>query len=60
MLILQRKKGQILDIGNNISIVILDVREGSVRIGIEAPADVQILRAEAKLRQPRDYVDGNK
>lgn len=60
MLILMRKPGQALSIGNDITLTILNIREGAVRIGIDAPKEVQILRDEAKLRQPRDYVDGNR
>ena len=46
MLILARKKGEELVLGDNIRIVIHRVRGSSVRIGIDAPQDVRILRGE--------------
>ncbi|UZN23349.1 carbon storage regulator CsrA [bacterium 3DAC] len=46
MLVLTRKKGEAIVIGDNIKIVVVSVSGDSVKIGIEAPADVKILRAE--------------
>lgn len=48
MLVLGMKKGQCIRIGDNIFVWICDVRAGSdhVRIGIEAPRDVNIVRCE--------------
>ncbi len=46
MLILTRKQGEHITIGNDIRISILDVRGKSVRIGIEAPRSTIILREE--------------
>lgn len=46
MLILQRKKGQELTIGDNICITVLDVGNDWVKIAIDAPRDVSILRSE--------------
>lgn len=46
MLILQRKKGQELKIGDNISITVLDMGNDWVKLAIEAPRDVSILRSE--------------
>ncbi len=46
MLVLTRKKGQAIVIGENIKIVIVSVGGDSVKIGIEAPNDIKILRAE--------------
>ena len=46
MLILTRKIGESLTIGENIRIIILEVRGKQVRLGIEAPADVVVLREE--------------
>ena len=46
MLILGRKVGDSILIGDNIKLVVLAVDRKVVRIGIEAPADVTILRAE--------------
>ncbi|MBN7573075.1 carbon storage regulator [Clostridium sp. 2-1] len=46
MLIITRKKGESLMIGNDIEIVISKIDDGSVKIGIKAPKDVSILRKE--------------
>lgn len=46
MLVLTRKTQQQIQIGNNITITILQVKGQAVRVGIEAPRDVRILRCE--------------
>lgn len=46
MLVLTRKKGQSLVIGNNIEITIVDIQGDQVRIGINAPKSVTIHRKE--------------
>lgn len=46
MLVLTRKKGQSINIGDNVRIVVLDVAGDTVRIGIEAPAEVFVYRSE--------------
>lgn len=46
MLILTRKKGESIAIGDNIQIQVLNVKGGQVRIGIEAPREVRVNREE--------------
>ncbi|HEB94899.1 MAG TPA: carbon storage regulator [Sedimenticola thiotaurini] len=46
MLILTRKIGEVIRIGDNIEVTILDVRGGQVRVGIRAPKDVPVHREE--------------
>lgn len=46
MLILTRKKDEGLVIGDNIKITIVEVSGERVKIGIEAPTDVKIIRNE--------------
>lgn len=46
MLILTRKKGESIAIGDNIQIQVLNVKGGQVRIGIDAPRDVAVNREE--------------
>lgn len=46
MLIITRKKGESLMIGDDIEIIISKIDDGSVKIGIKAPKDVEILRKE--------------
>ncbi len=46
MLVLTRKLGEKLLIGDDIVITVLDVRGDSVRLGIDAPRGITIARAE--------------
>ncbi len=46
MLILQRRPGQSINIGENIQITILRNSNGSTYIGIKAPKKIKILREE--------------
>ncbi|MEQ3338100.1 carbon storage regulator CsrA [Clostridium butyricum] len=46
MLIITRKKGESIRIGDDIEITISKIDDGSVKIGIEAPRNVNILRKE--------------
>lgn len=46
MLIITRKKGESLMIGDDIEIIVSKIDDGSVKIGIKAPKDVSILRKE--------------
>ncbi len=46
MLILNRKIGESIIIDDLIEIRILDMTDGKIKIGIEAPKDVTILRKE--------------
>ncbi len=49
MLVLSRKQNQQIVINGNIIITILRVRGNTVRIGIEAPGEIGIRRAELDL-----------
>ena len=46
MLVLNRKMGESIILGENIEIRILDIQDGKIKIGIEAPREVSILRKE--------------
>lgn len=46
MLILQRKKGQSLTIGENVTLTITDIGQDGVKLAIDAPKDVLVLRSE--------------
>jgi len=48
MLVLSRKVGEKIWIGENISVTVVRVAQGIVRIGIEAPEDLPIVREEIK------------
>jgi carbon storage regulator len=46
MLVLSRKLGEKIFIGDNICITVVDIDRGKIRLGIEAPRDVPIYRQE--------------
>ncbi|MGC7559876.1 carbon storage regulator CsrA [Pasteurella sp. PK-2025] len=56
MLILTRKVGESLLIGDDISITILNIRGNQVKIGIKAPKDVSVHREEIyqRIKQAMD------
>lgn len=46
MLVLSRRPGESITIGNDVVVTIISVAGGQVRLGISAPRNVQILREE--------------
>jgi carbon storage regulator len=46
MLVLTRKAGEKICIGENISITVVEIDRGKIRLGIDAPLDVPIFREE--------------
>ena len=48
MLVLSRKVGQRILIGERISITVVRVAGGGVRLGIEAPAELPVVREELR------------
>lgn len=46
MLVLNRKKGETILIGENIEITIVDIVGDKIKIGINAPKEVNIVRKE--------------
>ena len=46
MLILRRRAGETLLIGDDIKITVMDVYEGGVRLAIDAPKSIPVLRSE--------------
>ena len=46
MLVLSRREGESIVIGDNIVVTVLEVRAGQIRIGIDAPRDLQVHRQE--------------
>ncbi|HCS28166.1 MAG TPA: carbon storage regulator [Spongiibacteraceae bacterium] len=51
MLVLNRTPGQVFTIGDDIRITIVAVNGKNVRVGIDAPRDVTVLRAELEKRE---------
>ena len=56
MLILTRKVGESLIIGDDISLTILNVRGNQVKIGVKAPKDISVHREEIyqRIKQAED------
>lgn len=50
MLILSRKTGEKLIIGDDIELTILGIKGNQVRVGVNAPKDVSVHREEVYLR----------
>jgi len=46
MLVLTRKPGERLVIGDNIVVTVVDVKGDNIRIGIDAPREVKVYRGE--------------
>jgi carbon storage regulator len=46
MLVLSRKAGESIVIGNDVVITILEVRGGQIRVGVDAPRSLAVHRAE--------------
>ncbi len=54
MLVLTRKLNEKIQIGDDVTITIIKLRNNQIRIGIEAPRDVRVLRAELEKNVARD------
>jgi len=52
MLILTRRVGEAVQIGDNITIRVLGVKGGQVRLGFDVPKDVNVMRTEL-LNKPK-------
>lgn len=48
MLVLSRKVGERIQVGDHVSIMVVRIGNGVVRLGIDAPPDMAIMREEVK------------
>jgi carbon storage regulator len=57
MLVLSRKVGERIWIGEDISITVVRITGGGVRLGIDAPSEMPVVREELKLKLEQDQPD---
>ena len=57
MLILTRRVGESLVIGDNVNVTVLGVKGNQVRIGVNAPKDVAVHREEIYQRIQRERAE---
>ena len=48
MLVLLRQRGERIIIGDDIEVMVVDIRGDKVRLGIQAPANVRVDRLEVR------------
>ena len=48
MLVLTRKAGESIVLGDDIVVTVLEIRGGQVRLGVEAPRDISVHRSEVQ------------
>lgn len=58
MLILTRRVGETVMIGNDVTVTVLGVKGNQVRVGVNAPRDVAVHREEIFERIKREEHDG--
>jgi carbon storage regulator len=58
MLILTRRVGETLMIGDSVTVTVLGVKGNQVRVGITAPKDVAVHREEIFQRLQKDGAEG--
>lgn len=61
MLVLSRHKNEAICIGDDIKIVVVDIRGDKIRLGIECPKDIPVHRQEVyeAIKRGNKKVDGN-
>jgi carbon storage regulator len=57
MLIISRRAGESATIGNNITVTLVEVRAGQVRLSIDAPKEVSIMRDDARIQPYTSFRD---
>lgn len=61
MLVLSRKVGEKIEVGDDITVMVVEIRDDKVRIGVQAPENVPVHREEIAelIRQQTEQVAAN-
>jgi carbon storage regulator len=59
MLVLSRKVGERIWIGDEIAVTIVRITGGGVRVGIEAPSEMPVVREELKLKLEQQQAEAD-
>ena len=59
MLIVRRRKGESIVIGDNVELEILDISPTQVKVGIRAPKEVSVFRKEIRLTREANVAAAN-
>ena len=54
MLVLSRKRNEKVLIGDNIAVVVVEIRGDKVRLGFAAPPEINIVRPDASDKTPKN------
>lgn len=57
MLVLTRREGETVVIGGNITVKIVAIERGKIRLGIDAPLNIQVYRGELLDREDGDGIE---
>ncbi len=60
MLVLTRKVGEGIIIGDNITVKIIEMKSGGIRVGIDAPRETKIYRQEVYDRIRKENIEATK
>lgn len=56
MLVLTRKSGEAVRIGDDIRVVVVEIKDNGVKLGIDAPRDKTVHREEVYLKIEEDNI----
>jgi carbon storage regulator len=59
MLVLTRKLGEVIRVGDAVTVRVLEVKGNQVRLGVDAPAEVRIYREEVYLAIRKENKDSD-
>lgn len=54
VLVLSRKKDEVITIGDDITVTVIEIRHDKIRLGVQAPRDVPVDRLEVREAKERE------